>query len=468
MGETEVMATPIGFAALALGLSLYPWQDAALAPLELASGPNAERTKISVVTPNGAGKSERIVAASALYWVSVHPRGRVVITSKDNKQLLNQDIPAIEKHVSKFEGWTIVRSPYFKLTTPTGGTIHAFVTDEAGRAEGWHKEDDIDGPLLVIADEAKSISEDIFKAIYRCTWNALMLVSSPGVKMGSFFESHTKNRGDFHCVAAGLNDCPHIPADKVQDIIRTYGEDHPFTRSSVYGEFMDEDDLNRFVVPLSGLLRCLQNPPNYQPGERVAFCDFAAGGDENVIALRNGNKITVEATWRDKDKHASVGRFITHFRRLELQGEQIWCDASDKEMADLLRDAGWIVNRQNFGAPARRDDIYISWGSEAWHEGAAQIEKCSVIIPDDETLKAQLTSRWRGINAKGKLCLEDKHSLRKRNIPSPDRADAVLGAMAMRQPQVIGAKTEPNAPWMDTIADNTEGADFLAGAFMGD
>jgi len=53
---------PIGFTEEVLGLSLYPWQDRALAPLELATGPQARRVKIAALAPNGAGKSERIVA----------------------------------------------------------------------------------------------------------------------------------------------------------------------------------------------------------------------------------------------------------------------------------------------------------------------------------------------------------------------------------------------------------------------
>jgi hypothetical protein len=433
MDETEMLATPIGFATLALGLPLYGWQDRALAPLELASGRAARRTKISVVTPNGAGKSERIVASAALWWAAAHARGKVVITSKDQKQLNNQVVPAIQKHLEKLGGWTYVRSPYFRVTTPTGGSIHAFVTDEAQRAEGWHKEDDVTGPLLMIVDEAKSIAEPIYQAIYRCGWNALMLVSSPGVRSGHFHDSHTKLREDFICIQAGLKDCPHIPAEKIADIIKTYGEEHPFTRSAVYGEFMDEDDATRFVVPLSSLLRCLENPPAHKRGVTAAFCDFAAGGDENVLATRDGNLVRLSACWREANKHAAVGRFIREFRAAGLRPEQIWCDASDKEMADLLAEAGWSINRKNFGAPAYNDEVYLSWGAEAWHETAHAIERCEVILPDDERLKAQLTTRMKSINARGKLCLEDKHAMRKRNLSSPDRADAVCGVLSVRE-----------------------------------
>lgn len=232
---------------------------------------------------------------------------------------------------------------------------------------------------------------------------------------------------------------------------------------------MDEDDLNKFVVPLSAILNCLDNPPDFKPADTtediVAFCDFADGGAENVLAVRNGNKVTIPAAWREKNKNAAVGRFIMEFRKANLAPWQIWCDAADKEMADLLARAGWAINRQNFGAPAIRDDVYISWGSEAWHEGAAQIGRCEIILPNDELLKAQLSSRHKGINNRGKLCLEDKHSLAARGIESPDRADAVLGAMAKRRLKSVIPKSMGPAEgqgWVEWMQNETapEGSDL--------
>jgi len=83
---------------------------------------------------------------------------RVVITTKDSKQLDNQIWPAIEAHKAKFPDYRFIER---EVHTPEGGFIIGFTTDDAGRAEGWHKVDDFTGPLLVIADESKSITEDI-------------------------------------------------------------------------------------------------------------------------------------------------------------------------------------------------------------------------------------------------------------------------------------------------------------------
>lgn len=266
----DLLQHPIGFTEIALEMPLYEWQDRALAPLQglLDAAGNVTRTKITVAAPNGSGKSQRVVAAAALYWVSVHKRGRVVITTADGKQLNEQIYPSLTAHRARFPGWKWVTSPNIKITTPTGGTINAFTTDDPGRAEGWHMEFDpktanFDGPLLIIVDEAKSVPEGIFAALDRCGYNAILYVSSPGVRAGRFYESHTTNAAGFTVVQAGLTDCPHISQAKIDDIIATYGPDAPFTRSTLYGEFMDSEKAQRFDA--EGLVRIKVMAGSAQP-----------------------------------------------------------------------------------------------------------------------------------------------------------------------------------------------------------
>lgn len=434
MDATDILATTTGFAEGILGLPpLYDWQIRALLPLESATGTVSKRTKTTVSTPNGGGKDTVIIATAALWWVSVHKRGKVVITSKSDLQISQQTIPAIERHKAKFQGYSSVASPRYELTTPTGGKIIAYVTNHPGRVEGFHKEDNFDGPLLYIVNEAKSVDESIMEAVDRCTYNALLYASSPGVMFGRFFDSHTKLAGDFFTIKAGLADCPHIPPEKIADIIKTYGEHHPFTRSTLFGEFMEEDDLNKFVCGVESYRRCVDNPPTHKPGMRVGFCDFADGGAENVFGVRDGNKVEIVAAWRDRSPEAVAGKFVRLFAASGLDKSQIFGDAAGKKILDLLALAGWSINRQGFGDTPTNKEMYPSWVAEAWHEGAAGIDRCEWILPaNDAMLKAQVTSRQKHLNAKGRLCLEDKHDLSKRNIESPDRADVVFGLMAVR------------------------------------
>ena len=62
------------------------------------------------------------------------------------------------------------------------------------------------------------------------------------------------------------------------------------------------------------------------------------------------------------------------------------------------------------------------------------------VTTNDRELIAQLTSRQGWPDSKGRLVLEPKSDLRSRNLPSPDRADAVLGALIGMMP---GAQHAP-------------------------
>lgn len=485
MDDLDLLTTPIVFAEETQGLglgSLYPWQDEVLWPLLMARGQKRtvtykgkdyecpRRVNIALSTPNGSGKDSVIIPAATHWWLTMHPRGKVVITSKSDLQLTQQTIPNIEKHKHKFEGYESVESPRYELETKTGGKCIAFVTNNAARVEGWHKEDDVKGPLLIIVNEAKSVEDAIYEALdARCTPNAVLLVSSPGIMLGKFYRCFHEERANWICVKAGLKDCPHIPQDRIDHVLSTWGEDHPLTRSTLYGEFMKQDDTENMVIDGEALERCYNNPPARKPGFIHVFCDFAAGGDQNVIVKRNGNIFTIEGTWRDKDKMRSVGMFIQKFRSLGVKPEQITGDAADKEMLDLLRDAGWPINRQNFGSPAKQKTIYMSWGAEAWIEGGKAIAKCEVILPDNEELKAQLLARKkvfsaRSSDSRGFIGIEDKFMMRKRGIASPDIADALLGAMAKMDMNTMFAKDEVDySAWREEM-DEGEDARIMQAA----
>lgn len=451
----DVLATPVGFCEGVLGYpKLYQWQVDIMQPFLFAAGPKAKLVQGAVMSPNEGGRSSLIVSGLATWWLALHKRGKVGITTADQKQLNEQILPALDANAVKL-GWHPVRSPYYRLTTPTGGRLIAFTTDDAGRVEGLHKGDDIDAPLLWIVDEAKSVKPEIFTGVDRCSYNAKLLSSSPGLKRGVFFDALTKNRAQYVAVTAGLKDCPHISQDKVDRIVATYGIDHPFTRSSVFGEFMDQDEVDRYILSDADLQRCLNNPPEFKPGIIFAFCDFGGGHDENVIAIRNGNKIEIAAAWREANKEAAAGRFIREFVALKLKPEQIAGDAADKEMLDLLELGGWQIGRQNFGQALPDSPIYTSWSAMAWMEGGSEIARCEWILPRDDTLFAELTTRQKKLNARGKWQAEEKYEMKKRSVPSPNRADAVLGCMSVKDVMAMQKIVEgPWKGWMDAEADS--------------
>jgi hypothetical protein len=65
------------------------------------------------------------------------------------------------------------------------------------------------------------------------------------------------------------------------------------------------------------------------------------------------------------------------------------------------------------------------------------------IDPDDDRLAAQLGSiRW-GIDSRGRIKIESKGDVRKRGLPSPDRADACAIAFAGRANAPMNVESHP-------------------------
>jgi hypothetical protein len=73
------------------------------------------------------------------------------------------------------------------------------------------------------------------------------------------------------------------------------------------------------------------------------------------------------------------------------------------------------------------------------------IERRQIRIPNDEKLIAQLTSRRKLYDSKGREKLESKADLRGRGAESPDRADALIGAIVLGQ--------EAKIDWKELLED---------------
>jgi hypothetical protein len=417
----ELLATCAGFIRGALRLGSYPWAEAIFHDLDRRGA------AVAVKAANGAGKTERVAAPVALWHASVFARSLTICTAGVFRQVKEQFFSAVRSHGHKFRGWQFNDC---EVVTHHGSRILGFSTDEPGRFEGWHNEN-----LLVIADEAKTIPDAIFEAIERCQPTRLLLLSSPGGCSGFFYSAFNARRKFFrqHTIAADL--CPHISPKWIAEQIEKYGEQHPLVRSMIFAEFMSMGE-DGAVIPLAFVERCLASPPAFNgKSDTQAFCDFAAGGDENVLAVRRGNRVELVACWREKDTMRAVGRFIRHFQEQKLEPHQISADEGGLGIAvcDRLAESGWPVNRVNNGSTADKSDAYANKGAEIWFEGRTQIERGRIILPDDKELIAQMTSRFGWPNSRGKLELESKQAMRARGLGSPDRADAVFGAMMPAQ-----------------------------------
>jgi len=404
-----------------LGLDVYPWQEKVLEALE------AKECQVALKAANGSGKTS-VVAASVILWHMVRfPESLVVTTAGVWRQVEGQLWPTLKKYVSGLgHGWRVTSN---ELHYQNGSRAVGFSTNDAGKFEGWHRQGPTEN-LLMIVDEAKTVPDPIFTAIARCQPSRLLLMSSCGAAAGSFYEAFTKQRKFWDCHSVTAFDCPHLSREWIDEKIEMYGENSPLVRSMIYGEFVD-DSGEGLVLNLKSLEECLQNPPELSTGMKVAFIDFAAGGDECVFAYRNGNKVMEMVTWRERNTNTTIGKIINLIKKNNLTQDEVYADEGGMglPLCDALMDAGYDIHRVNFGARPF-DDRYSNRSAEMWHTAARVIEKREILLPDDGMLHQQMVTRRSEVSRTGKLGLESKDKMKSRGLDSPDRADAVMGCIS--------------------------------------
>ena len=475
--ESLVLAHPGYWAEIVLGMRLSPKQ------MEVLNYFRKDNTKAAVMAANGAGKTARILPALVHWHQFVYPGGKVKVTSGSYTQIEDQVWPAIRTYKEKFPHYHWLETPYFSTRdeeTGREGFCNCFTTNHPGRAEGDHADGEIvrakdlirdggisdpeeldrliaevkenpdlevnDGsyPLLYIVDEAKTCPEWLEGVIVgRVRPSRLLIMSSPGFSEGWFYKAMTSD-DSFKRFTITADDCPWISKQEIADIRHTWREYPEFA-----GAILGENFLNlveNAVINGKALDENLANPPPRRPdGDRHLFCDFAwsGSGDENVAAERRGNVITLAECFHSDHLMATtkqptpgiVERFIGIFLRLgyspgdagKISGDE---GGGGKLVLDALEQRGWYLNRVNNGATAADSDHYANVAAEMWFEGGKQIHAKTYVLPQDKLMRGQMLNRKQLVNKKGKLALESKEDMRARGVPSPDRAEAVIFAMA--------------------------------------
>lgn len=414
---------------------------------------------------NGGGKTREVLTTIILGSLVLH-KAKVLSTSGSFRQIKNQLTPALQAYASRFLQYDFQQNRV--VTADPNCFWDGFSTNESGKFEGQHG--DPAHPLVLIVDEAKTVKDPIFGAVDRCRpprqHCRVIVVSSAGYAGGEFYRLNTTRRDALTHppVKQTSKECPHITAEEIEADRKKWGPDHPLVRSMHDAEFMGF--VQGAIVQVAALDELLSNPPPERRGARKAFCDFAwsesASGDENVLALRDGNVVTIEAAFREKGIHAVAGRFVQHFNRLGLKPWEIEGDGDGEgaNIIKILRNMGWAIGTAHNGGAPRFNEHYGNLASEMWGDGSQAIINREVILPDDPDLYGQMLDRKWVTNNKGRLTAESKQAMKDPNREggavqnSPDKADAVFGAIAplpMSQSQQVMGQAQPLAHNKDTF-----------------
>ena len=411
----------------------YPKQNEVLQSL-------CDNPRTVIRSPNGVGKT--IVMAQAVLWgLSVWNDIQIVTTASTNRQVGML--------------WTRIGTMYVRSRMPLGGHLTSqsfsnsnrdvnaigFSTDDPGLFEGWHNK-----RILVVVDEAKSVPQGIYDAVERVlsagSWVRLLVASTPGDAMGPFYDCFNRNGHLYHKFHIKAEDSPYIRREWIEERRKSWGEKSALFQSACMGEFSTETS-EYVLIPLGRIQRLLEHPPEAIGSVIKGGIDLAAGGgDETTFALFIGNQQVMMEAWREGNTMATVEKIISLCQRYDALKEpnsvahrnvNIDADGLGKPIVDRLWELGYMFTPINNGGSALNKEQFCNFTAEAWSSAAGIVERGEVSLIDDDILISQLASRKRKPRSDGKVQLESKEDSRSRGMPSPDRADAVVLALAQTE-----------------------------------
>lgn len=430
----ELTSIPSGYAKFKLSFNLHPIQAKVVDALF-----DGEKSKVIFLCGNEVGKT-RFVCVSAILFALHVLDATVVFTSASQRQVLKQVMQHLKEHSTKYnKNWEFLDNG-IKINGES--RLMAFSTDSDKTFQGFHKTES--RPLVIIADEGGGVPDEIFQSIFRCNPDYLLITGSPFSPEGFFYSACTEpnTMKPFKHFKLTKYEClkKHgwwLDEEDIQTVIDMYGIDHSLVRSTVFAEFAA--NIEGGIISLADIEKCIRNSaiPDHSGGKHAAL-DFAAGGDSNVIAFRNGNEIKIIKVWKDKDTMNASRTFINELDALkkeynisasDVTGDD---DGLGKPMIDRIHELGWTINRFH-GNSTAKDTTCKNLITDYWINACRKIRNLSIIMPNSQELKLQLTSRKSYMNQTGKLQLESKEDMRSRGIPSPDIADAFCIAIGAPQ-----------------------------------
>jgi hypothetical protein len=240
---------------------------------------------------------------------------------------------------------------------------------------------------------------------------------------------------DFDVVTAATFDNEHnLPPDFIADLKRMEIEAPNHYKQYVLNSF---EELGMDDLLLSG--RSVYDSPKqifYEEGvQRIILAVDVArfGEDETVFSIIQSNNIRqwtqiYQHTWRDKPLTEVVGKTLDLCREFKPDIVAIDDCGMGGGVTDRLSEQrhvpeAFIVNGKSV------NDLYENQRSEGFFRMKEFFDKGDLKIMNDPTLHEQLLSIRYKFKSNGKKAIVTKDEMRKDNLKSPDRADALMMAL---------------------------------------
>jgi hypothetical protein len=407
-----------------------------------------DNQKTAVRSAHSTGKSH-IAARAMAWWMDTHPLDETFIIS--TAPSANQVTGIL---------WRYLKMIHKRCGLPgyiTESAVPEWKIDGGLRAWG-RKPQDLTNPeeaatvfqgshakyLLIVIDEACGLPKWLWTAISTLATqptNRILAIGNPDDPISEFAKKCMPG-SRWHKIKISAHDTPAFTGEQVaqeiidnlvtrewvQEAIEDNGEDSPYVTSKVFAEFpeVSEDSL----IPLSWIQaavdRDLSGPAIADLG-KFSLDVGREGKDESVLAFwRAGMFRIVEARKGIGNTMRLVGWMSKHRKDHPASPFIVDADGIGGPVVDRARELEIPVTAFHAQRKAYNNKKFLNRRSEQWWQLRDLFEAGLIDLPSDQKLIAQLASIRKEEDSQGRIVVESKKDMKKRGVPSPDRADTLM------------------------------------------
>jgi len=457
----------------------------------------------AVRSSHGTGKTKGAAGVFLWFLAAFAPQALVVTTApvwRQVRDLLWREIRSLHYQSNGFYDGKLTETRLDFAPEWYGVGVS---TNQPENFQGYHSPH-----ILLIADEASGISQDIFEAsegFLTAAGSRTLLLGNPTQVGGEFYNAFHSARALYNTIHISAFDTPAFTGEDVPiEVVRALpskewvermklkyrvSDEHerggsgvklnPVYEVRVLGQFPSQGE--RAVVPMYEVenAQARELPvPDFDTGPEmtdeqkallettwpcVVGCDPArSGDDETVISIRQGNRVRIVEVIQGQDLMETVGKMLVVARqnihplygKPVLVADEIGIGAG---IIDRLKEVGGfrVVAYNASRAPAEENKSknarqgglgggYPNARSELWFEFAEDWLP-QLDLDDDEDLLADLCAPEYKIDSQGRRVVEPKEDTKKRLGRSPDRGDSCM--MLFCRPILAGMNVKaPSGP----------------------
>lgn len=405
-----------------------------------------ETYRKSIVSGRGTGKTAELCWLG--HWLLSTSLGSTVIyTANTEAQLSSRTWPELGKWHS-----LSIHSHWFDRTATTlkpQNWFAAQVTTQMkidcgyyyAQAQLWNEENPdafagAHNPLgmMVIFDEASGIPANIWK-VTQGFFTDIMLhrywhVSSNGRRnTGAFFETHHKHRDFWKRKQIDAREVEDTDQAVYNEIITEWGPESDEAKVEVYGQFPSQGD-NQFMSRDLVEAAIEREVVTDRGAPLVMGVDVARfGNDHSVIRFRQGRdgRSIQRKRYKGLDNVQLAARVAEQADIHKPDAIFIGGGGPGGGVIDILKEMRYRVIEVDEGGKADDPVRYQNRRPELW--GKAREWLMTGCIPDDEDLKNDLLGPEYHFTLNGQIGLESVEKMKKRGLPSPDDATALILTM---------------------------------------